>query len=415
MTDRPNLRIDGPRLWDSLMQMAAIGATPKGGCNRLTLTDLDRQARDLFAGWCEAAGCTVGIDAMGNMFARRPGSDPSLPPVLVGSHLDTQPTGGKFDGPLGVLGALEVVRTLNDLGIRTRHPVEVVNWTNEEGSRFAPAMLSSGVFAGIYDRDWAFALTDGDGLTLGGELQRIGYQGPEPVGGRPLRAYFELHIEQGPILEDEGCDVGVVTHGQGQCWYEITLTGFESHAGSTPMPRRRDALLGAARIIEAVNGIALAHPPLAMATVGLIRSEPNSRNVIPGHVFMTAEVRHPVASTLAAMDGELRVAVAEAARKGGLDVDLRQIFDSQPVAFDAACVAAVRGAAERLGYRHRNIVAGAGHDACNMARIAPAAMIFTPCVDGISHNEAESISPAWATAGTDVLLQAVVEIAGIAG
>ena len=414
MTDRPNLRIDGPRLWDSLMQMAAIGATPKGGCNRLTLTDLDRQARDLFAGWCEAAGCTVGVDAMGNMFARRPGSDPSLPPVLMGSHLDTQPTGGKFDGPLGVLGALEVVRTLNDLGIRTRHPVEVVNWTNEEGSRFAPAMLSSGVFAGIYDRDWAFALTDDDGLTLGGELQRIGYQGPEAVGGRPVRAYFELHIEQGPILEDEGCDVGVVTHGQGQCWYEITLTGFESHAGSTPMPRRRDALLGAARIVEAVNRVALAHPPLAMATVGLIRSEPNSRNVIPGHVFMTAEIRHPDAATLAAMDGELRDAVATAAQKGGLEVALKQIFDSPPVAFDAACVAAVRGAAERLGYRHRDIVAGAGHDACNMARIAPAAMIFTPCVDGISHNEAESISPAWATAGTDVLLQAVVETAGIA-
>lgn len=414
MTDRPNLRIDGPRLWDSLMQMAEIGATPKGGCNRLTLTDLDRQARDLFAGWCEAAGCAVGVDAMGNMFARRPGSDPSLPPILMGSHLDTQPTGGKFDGPLGVLGALEVVRTLNDLGIRTRHPLEVVNWTNEEGSRFAPAMLSSGVFAGIYDRDWAFALTDGAGLTLGGELQRIGYRGPEPVGGRPVRAYFELHIEQGPILEDEACDVGVVTHGQGQRWYEITLTGFESHAGSTPMPRRRDALLGAARIVEAVNRIALAHPPLAVATVGLIRSEPNSRNVIPGHVFMTAEIRHPDAATLAAMDGELRDAVAAAAQHGGLDVKLEQIFDSPPVAFDQACVAAVRGAAERLGYRHRNIVAGAGHDACNMARIAPAAMIFTPCVDGISHNEAESISPAWATAGTDVLLQAVVETAGIA-
>lgn len=414
MTDRPNLRIDGPRLWDSLMQMAEIGATPKGGCNRLTLTDLDRQARDLFAGWCEAAGCTVGVDGMGNMFARRPGSEPSLPPVLMGSHLDTQPTGGKFDGPLGVLGALEVVRTLNDLGIRTRHPVEVVNWTNEEGSRFAPAMLSSGVFAGIYDRDWAFALTDADGLTLGGELQRIGYRGPEAVGGRPVRAYFELHIEQGPILEDEACDVGVVTHGQGQRWYEITLTGFESHAGSTPMPRRRDALLGAARIVEAVNRMALAHPPLAVATVGLIRSEPNSRNVIPGHVFMTAEIRHPDAATLAAMDGELRDAVAAAAQRGGLDVKLEQIFDSPPVAFDPACVAAVRGAAERLGYRHRNIVAGAGHDACNMARIAPAAMIFTPCVDGISHNEAESISPTWATAGTDVLLQAVVETAGIA-
>ena len=253
MSDLSNVRVNGPRLWDSLMEMARIGATPKGGCKRLTLTDLDKQGRELFRRWCEAAGCTVKVDEMGNMFARRAGADDRLPPVVIGSHLDTQPTGGKFDGVLGVLGALEVVRSLNDLKIRTRHPIEVANWTNEEGSRFAPAMVSSGVFAGVYTKDFAYSRVDPDGKTLGDELQRIGFKGDEPVGGRPVHAYFELHIEQGPILEMENCDVGVVTHGQGQRWYEIRLTGFESHAGSTPMPRRKDALLGAARIVELVN------------------------------------------------------------------------------------------------------------------------------------------------------------------
>ena len=239
MADLSNVRIDGARLWDSLMEMARIGATPKGGCKRLTLTDLDKEGRALFRSWCEAAGCAVTVDEMGNMFARREGSDASLSPVFVGSHLDTQPTGGKFDGVLGVLGALEVVRSLNDLGIRTRRPIEVVNWTNEEGSRFAPAMVSSGVFAGAFTKEFAYAREDADGLKLGDELERIGFRGDRPVGGRPVHAYFELHIEQGPILEDERLDVGVVTHGQGQRWYEIRLTGFESHAGSTPMPRRR--------------------------------------------------------------------------------------------------------------------------------------------------------------------------------
>ncbi len=306
MADLSNVRVNGTRLWDSLMEMAKIGATPKGGVKRLTLTDLDRQSRQLFRKWCEAAGCAVTVDEMGNMFARRPGEDNTLAPVMVGSHLDTQPTGGKFDGALGVLGALEVVRSLNDLAIRTRRPIEVANWTNEEGSRYAPAMIASGVFAGVYTKEHAYACKDGEGKALGDELERIGFKGEEPVGKHPVHAFFELHIEQGPILEDESIDVGIVTHGQGQRWYEIRLTGFESHAGSTPMPRRKDALLGAARIVELVNAIGLSKAPLAVSTVGMLNPYPNSRNVIPGEVFMTCEFRHPDDATLSEMDAALR-------------------------------------------------------------------------------------------------------------
>ena len=413
MPDLSNIRIDGARLWDSLMEMGRIGGTPKGGCNRLTLTDVDKRGRALFAGWCEAAGLSLTVDAMGNMFARRPGLDEALPPVMMGSHLDTQPTGGKFDGVLGVLAGLEVLRSLDDLNIRTRHPIEVVNWTNEEGSRFAPAMVASGVFAGAYTLDEAYAIRDRDGLALGDELERIGFKGEVPCGGRPIRAMFELHIEQGPILEDEGLDIGVVTHGQGQRWYEVKVTGFESHAGSTPMPRRRDALVGAARIVELVNRIGLDHPPLAVSTVGMLQPYPGSRNVIPGEVFMTCEFRHPDEAVLVAMDRALRDGIAEICAAASLDVDIRQVFNYPPVPFDAGCVAAVRRAAERGGFSHRDIVSGAGHDACYIARVAPTAMIFTPCVGGVSHNEAEEISPAWASAGTQVLLHAVLETAEV--
>jgi beta-ureidopropionase / N-carbamoyl-L-amino-acid hydrolase len=408
-----NVRIDGARLWDSLMEMAQIGATPKGGCKRLTLTDLDKQGRELFTRWCEEAGCTVTVDRMGNMFARRPGVDDTLPPVMLGSHLDTQPTGGKFDGVLGVLGALEVVRTLKDLNIRTKHPIEVANWTNEEGSRFAPAMVSSGVFAGEYTEDFAYSRTDAEGKTLGDELQRIGFQGDLPVGGRPIHAFFELHIEQGPILEDENLDIGVVTHGQGQRWYEITLTGFESHAGSTPMRVRKDALLGAARVVELVNRIGLANAPNAVATVGMLNPYPNSRNVIPGQVWMTIDFRCPDDTVLAGMDKALHAGVADICAAIGLEQDTKQIFYYPPVAFEESCVAAVRDAASKLGYTHRNIVSGAGHDACYIARVAPTAMIFTPCVDGISHNETEDIKPEWAAAGANVLLQAALAKAEI--
>jgi len=413
MADLSNVRVDGARLWDSLMEMAKIGATPKGGCKRLTLTDLDKQSRELFRAWCEAAGCSVEVDEMGNMFARRPGEDNTLAPVMVGSHLDTQPTGGKFDGALGVLGALEVVRSLNDLNIRTKRPIEVANWTNEEGSRYAPAMISSGVFAGVFTKDFAYSRLDADGKALGDELERISFKGDKPVGARPVHAFFELHIEQGPILEDESIDVGIVTHGQGQRWYEIRLTGFESHAGSTPMPRRKDALLGAARIVELVNAIGLTKAPLGVSTVGMLNPYPNSRNVIPGEVFMTCEFRHPVDAALSEMDAALREGVEAITKKIGLTYDLKQVFYYAPVAFDPGCVAAVRRAAERFGYSHRDIISGAGHDACYLARVAPTSMVFTPCVDGVSHNESEDIKQEWSTAGANVLMHAVLEKAEI--
>jgi N-carbamoyl-L-amino-acid hydrolase len=402
-------------LWDSLMAMAKIGGTPKGGCKRLTLTDVDKQGRELFRAWCQQAGCSLEIDEMGNMFARRAGAEDDLPPVVLGSHLDTQPTGGKFDGVLGVLGALEVVRSLNDLKIKTRHPITVANWTNEEGSRYAPAMVSSGVFAGVYTKEFAYSRLDPDNKTLGDELERIGFKGEEPVGGWPIHAYFELHIEQGPILEYEHCDVGVVTHGQGQRWYELTLTGFESHAGSTPMPRRKDALLGAARVVELVNAIGLSKAPLGVSTCGMLNPYPNSRNVIPGQVFMACEFRHPTDATLSEMDAALHEGVKAIADKIGLTYDLKQIFYYPPVAFNAECVSAVRRAADHFGYKHRDIVSGAGHDACYIARVAPTSMIFTPCVDGVSHNESEDIKLEWSTAGANVLLHAALEKAEIAG
>ncbi len=409
-----NLQINGARLWDSLMEMARIGATPKGGVNRLTLTDLDRQSRDLFVSWCRQAGCTIKVDRMGSIFARRAGSDDALAPVMVGSHLDTQPTGGKFDGALGVMAALEIVRSLNDLDIKTRHPIEVAMWTNEEGSRFVPSMVASGVFAGAFNEATGLSCADGDGRTIGAELTRIGYAGTEAVGGRPVHAFFELHIEQGPILEEAGIDIGVVTHANGQRWYEIELTGVESHAGPTPMARRKDALLGAARIVEAVNRIGWSHEPSACATCGMIQSYPNSRNVIPGRVFLTVDLRHPDDAQLSSMGAALRAGVSEIAEGAGLTHTLKEVFYFPPTAFDAGCVAAVRDAAIRLGLTHRNITSGAGHDAVYMARVAPTAMVFTPCVGGISHNEAEDMTPAWASAGCNVLLAAVLEKAEIA-
>jgi len=408
-----NIKVNGERLWESLMEMAKVGPGVKGGSNRLALTDVDRQGRDLFKSWCEAAGCTVAVDTIGSMFARRPGTDELLPPVMVGSHLDTQPTGGKYDGVLGVLSGLEIVRTLNDLGIRTKHPIEVVNWTNEEGSRFAPGTTGSSTFAGIHTQDFAYGLKDADGKTFGEELKRIGYAGDVPAGGRRPKAYFELHIEQGPILEEEGVDIGVVTHGQGQRWFEIAFTGFEGHAGSTPMPRRRDALVGAAKLVTAVNEIALKNPPDAVGTVGVLKTYPGSPNVIPGSVSMTVEFRHPVDTTLAEMKEAMSKAIETICAENKLTAEVEEVFYYAPVAFDRDCVSAVRRAAERLGYSHRDMVSGAGHDACYIARVAPTAMVFCPCVDGISHNEAEEIHPEWATAGAEVLFHAVVETAEI--
>ena len=402
------LKINGDRLWSSLMEMAKIGATPKGGVCRLTLTDLDKQSRDLFIQWCKDAGCTVKVDQMGNIFARRPGRNNSLAPVGTGSHLDSQPTGGRFDGVYGVLAGLEVIRTLNDLGLETERPVEASVWTNEEGSRFAPAMVGSGVYAGVFSLEYGHSRTDQQGKTIGEELKRIGYLGTEPMGNRPVHAFFETHIEQGPILEAEGQTIGVVTDAQGQRWYELTLTGQESHAGPTPMPVRRDALLGAGKVIQLVNEIGLAHAPLAVSTVGMINSYPNSRNVIPGKVFLTVDFRCPVDAELLKMEAELQAGVARIAAAGRLEHDLKQIFQYDCVHFDESCVAMVRNGAQALGYTTREIVSGAGHDACYMSKVTPTAMIFVPCVGGISHNEIEDAKPEWIAAGGNVLFCAML-------
>jgi N-carbamoyl-L-amino-acid hydrolase len=409
----PNQRINGQRLWDSLMEMALVGPGLAGGNNRQTLTDADGQGRHLFARWCTDAGLTMGLDRIGNMFARREGTDPDAPPVYIGSHLDTQPTGGRYDGVLGVLGGLEVMRTLNDLKIRTRHPIVLTNWTNEEGTRFAPAMLASGVFAGIHTLDYALDRRDAAGLRFGDELARIGWAGDEEVGARPIHAMFELHIEQGPILEAEGRDIGVVTHGQGLWWLQITLTGREAHTGSTPMHMRLNAGLGMARIIERVHQIAMSHQPDAVGAVGHAEVHPNSRNVIPGRAVFTVDIRSPRQATLDAMRAEVERAARAVAAELGLTCAIEPVGHFDPVTFDAGLVLTVRNAAERLGYSHMDIVSGAGHDACWINRIAPTVMIMCPCEGGLSHNEAEAITPDWAAKGTDVLFHAVVETAGI--
>jgi N-carbamoyl-L-amino-acid hydrolase len=408
------LQVNGERLWDSLMTMAEIGATANGGVNRQTLTDEDRRGRDLFREWCEAAGLAVSIDRMGSMFCRRAGRDERRAPVLLGSHLDSQPTGGKFDGALGVLAALEVIRTLNDHGIETDAPLEVVNWTNEEGCRFPPAMIASGVFAGVFNLGYGLARKDHAGNTLGAELARIGYAGERPVGGRELGALFELHIEQGPILEAEGLRIGIVTGAQGARWYDCEVMGAETHAGPAPMEVRRDALRAAAAMLEDIYRIAHRHAPHGRATIGEFQAYPGSRNTVPGRVRFTVDLRHPDGATMDAMDHALREAFAQAQGRhaGRIDCKVEQIWYAPPVAFDAACIAAVRDAALAQGLPAREIVSGAGHDAVYMARVVPTAMIFVPCKDGISHNEAEYAAPEACTDGADVLLHAVLARAG---
>ena len=408
-----NLKLDGDRLWQSLMDMAKIGPGVAGGNNRQTLTDEDAEGRELFKKWCLKENLKMGLDSMGNMFAERPGSEPNLLPVYVGSHLDTQPTGGKYDGVLGVLGALEMVRTLNDLNIKTRRPIVIVNWTNEEGTRFAPPMMASGVFAGMHTQDWAYGRTDADGKKFGDEIQRIGWVGDEKVGARKMHAFFELHIEQGPILEAENKDIGVVTHGQGLNWLQVTLTGRESHTGSTPMPMRLNAGLGMARITELVHTIAMKNQPEAVGAVGHCDVYPNSRNIIPGKCVFTIDFRSPSFDTQESMEKELREGAENIAKELKLELEIEKAGHFDPVTFDESCVAAVRNAAERLGYSHRNLISGAGHDACWINKVAPAAMVMCPCVDGLSHNEAEDISKDWASAGANVLFQAVLETAEI--
>jgi len=410
---KKNLRIDSDRLWQSLMDMAKIGPGIAGGNNRQTLTDEDAEGRALFKSWCDAEGLTMGVDKMGTMFMTRPGTDPDALPVYVGSHLDTQPTGGKYDGVLGVLSALELVRTLNNADIKTKHPIVVTNWANEEGARFSPPMLASGVFAGVHSLDYAYGRQDLEGKTYGEEIKRIGWVGEEEVGARKMHAYFEYHIEQGPILEAEKKEIGVVTHCQGLWWLEFTLTGKEAHTGSTPMSMRKNAGLAMARIFEMVQDVTMAAQPNAVGGVGQVTFSPNSRNVLPGTVVFTVDIRTVDQEKLDGMRDAIRekAAIICEELEVGCSVEIVGHFD--PVTFDPDLVGMVRNAAIELGYSHMDLVSGAGHDACWAAKVAPATMIMCPCVDGLSHNEAEDISQEWATAGADVLLHAVLEAAEI--
>jgi N-carbamoyl-L-amino-acid hydrolase len=412
--DITTLRINGPRLWASLMELAQIGATPKGGVCRLALTELDGQGRDLVTRWAREAGMTVTIDKIGNGFMRRPGSNNALPPIMTGSHIDTQPTGGKFDGNYGVLAGLEVVRTLNDHGIETEAPIEVAFWTNEEGSRFVPVMMGSGVFAKAFTLEHAYAATDTEGKSVKGELERIGYIGNEEPGAHPIGSYFETHIEQGPVLEDHDKTIGVVTGVLGIKWYDCTVTGMEAHAGPTPMALRRDALQVATTLMQEVVAIALRHGPHGRGTVGMVQVHPNSRNVIPGRVKFSIDLRNSTDALVEQMDADIRQAAAALSAKTGLAIQIELVSHYPAAPFDADCIAAVAKAAEALGYSNMPAVSGAGHDAVYMARLAPAGMIFIPCKDGISHNEIEDAKPEHITAGCNVLLHAMLERAGAA-
>ncbi len=408
-----SLTINGDRLWGSLMDLAKLGATEKGGVCRLALTDLDKQGRDLVVSWAKAAGMSVTIDKIGNVFMRREGRNPKLPPIVTGSHIDTQPTGGKFDGNYGVLAGLEVVRTLNDLGIETEAPIEVAFWTNEEGSRFVPVMMGSGVFANAFSLEHAYAARDISGKSVREELERIGYLGDETPGDHPIGAYFETHIEQGPVLEDANRTIGIVTGVLGQRWYDCVVTGMEAHAGPTPMALRKDALQVATRIMQEVPAIARRSPPYGRGTVGFVQVHPNSRNVIPGRVKFSIDLRNVDDARLDEMDRAIRACVAQVAEESGLPISIEQVCYYKPCHFEKGCVNAVQAAAERFGYSHMEVVSGAGHDAVYMATLAPAGMIFVPCKDGISHNEIEDAKPEHITAGCNVLLHAMLERAGI--
>ena len=413
MTNIDTIRINGERLWDSLMELAKIGATPKGGVCRLTLTDLDKQGRDLVLGWAVDAGMSITIDKIGNGFMRRAGRNNSLPPVMTGSHIDTQPTGGKFDGNYGVLAGIEVVRTLNDLGIETEAPIEVAFWTNEEGSRFVPVMMGSGVFAKAFTLEHAYAATDTEGKSVKGELERIGYVGDQEPGDHPIGAYFETHIEQGPVLEDNDTTIGVVSGVLGIRWFDCTVTGMEAHAGPTPMALRKDALLAATHIMQDVVAAAHRHPPHGRGTVGMVQVFPNSRNVIPGRVKFSIDLRNATDALVDQMADEVKAFAAKVAKEHGVDVKIELVSSYPAQAFHTDCVDAVGRAAAKLGYSNMPTVSGAGHDAVYMAKLAPSGMIFIPCKDGISHNEIESAKPEHITAGCNVLLHAMLERAGV--
>jgi beta-ureidopropionase / N-carbamoyl-L-amino-acid hydrolase len=407
MTSKTNLTINPQRLWDSLMETAKFGGTPKGGIKRLTVSDEDKRVRDWFKAECEKHGCTVDVDEVGNMFATRPGKRKDVLPIAMGSHLDTQPTGGKFDGVLGVLGALEAMRTLVDMGYESNAPLMIVNWTNEEGSRFAPAMLCSGVYAGVFTPEFAYSREDRGGMKLGDELERIGYKGKHKAGAIKFSSMFELHIEQGPILEAENKMIGVVTGVQGMRWYEVTVRGQESHTGATPMGLRKNALLGASRMIEAIHQVGMAHLP-GVASVGLIENRPNSRNVVPGEVFFTVDLRHPDERELDKMEKAYQEALPKIAAELKLDLEEKRIWNSPAVKFAPELIECVRTGAKQAGFTTREMASGAGHDAAYIARVAPTTMIFVPCLGGISHNEAESTTLEECGAGSQVLLNAVL-------
>jgi N-carbamoyl-L-amino-acid hydrolase len=403
--------INGERLWASLMDLARIGGTPKGGVRRITLTETDREGRDLFVRWARDAGLTVRWDAVGNIFARRPGSDPLAAPVVIGSHLDTQPSGGKYDGAYGVMAGLEVVRTLDDRRIATRAPIEVVSWTNEEGSRFVPVMMGSGVFAGVFRVEHVLAAKDTDGISAGEALKDIGYAGDAPA--HEIDAYFEAHIEQGPVLEDTRTTIGVVQGALGQRWFDVEFTGQDAHAGPTPMELRHDALIAASRLVLEVNRIAQTYPDNARGTVGYMQVKPNSRNVVPGEVHMSVDLRNADDTTLRSMADDLTATGRRLASDCRVDVQIREVVYFPPCRFAPDLVDSVRQCAQALDLTHRDIVSGAAHDAVYLARVAPTAMIFVPCEGGISHNELENARPEDLAAGCDVLLKAVLARAGV--
>lgn len=407
--DFENLRINGDRLWASLMELAGVGRTAKGGVCRLALTDLDKQGRDLVLGWARDAGMSVTIDKIGNAFMRRPGRNNRLPPIMTGSHIDTQPTGGKFDGNYGVLAGLEVVRTLNDHGIETEAPIEVAFWTNEEGSRFVPVMMGSGVFAKAFTLEHAYAATDVDGKTVKEELARIGYLGDEEPGDHPIGAYFETHIEQGPVLEEHGTTIGVVEGVLGIRWFDCTVTGMEAHAGPTPMGLRKDAMQAATHIMQEVVAAAHRYPPHGRGTVGMVQVFPNSRNVIPGRVKFSIDLRNSTDALVDTMVDEVKALAERVAHEHGVQVQIELVSSYPAQQFHAECVEAVGRAAAKLGYSHMPAVSGAGHDAVYTAKLAPSGMIFIPCKDGISHNEIEDAQPEDITAGCNVLLHAMLE------
>jgi N-carbamoyl-L-amino-acid hydrolase len=402
------LECNQERLWDDHMALAVFGATPKGGMGRLALTDDDKKARDLFVKWSKEAGCEVRVDAVGNIFARRAGTDPDAAPVMTGSHLDTQPLGGRFDGILGVLAGLEIVRTLNEANIRHKRPIDVVCWTDEEGSRFGAGCVGSNAFVGRRSVEDTLKMVDADGNSVGDELKRIGYAGPEPVGGFEVDSFFEIHIEQGPILENEGLQIGAVEGAQASTGYLVTVTGEEGHAGTLPMVLRKDAMHGAARMIDAVDNVAFTFDPHPVITVGHVRVRPNSRNTIPGQVVFTIDSRHPDDEILAAAARAMVAACEAIAKERGLGVSIEQTSHRDAVTFDPACVQAVRDAATALGLSCMDIFSGAGHDAINMSHVCPSGMVFIPCEDGISHNELENARPEDLKAGTDVLMHAVL-------